>query len=103
MAQQSGHSDRRETNRGLPWLTFEFGLPSQLAGFQVNFGEEVTDDRAFYFSVLGNQRYEGFMLSGFLPARGTAFSAQAPGALGEVLGPFKAWLARQRGARVGVA
>jgi hypothetical protein len=93
-----------KTDRGLPWLTFEFGLPPQLAGFQVNFGEEVMDDGAFYFCVLGNLRYEGFMLSGFLPAQGIAFDAQAyPGALGEVLGPFKAWVARQRGARVGVA
>ena len=94
-----------KTSRGEPWLTFEFSLPPQLAGFQVNFGEDAMGGGDFYFSVLGNLRYEGFMLSGFLPATatGTAFNAQAyPGALGAVVGPFKAWLARRRGLRVGV-
>jgi hypothetical protein len=82
-----------KTNSGLPCLTFEFGFPPQLAGFQVNFGEEVHNG-AFYFCVLGNLRYEGFMLSGFLPAQGTAFNAQAyPGVVGAVLGPFRAWVA----------
>ena len=64
------------------------------------------EDGEFFFSVLGNLRYEGFMVGGFLPAKegGRFFGVQAdPGTLAVVAGPFRSWLARRSGLRVGVA
>lgn len=97
-----GIVNERKTDRGQSSFILELTAPP-LVGFEFNCERLDDNDESFHFFVLGNARYEGFTLSGFIPVTGTNFYVKSdPGPLGTVVGPVRAWLARQRGVRIGV-